>query len=222
MSKAKMIIATTFGVFALSVMVTNAAMAAGSWFVAGTKLPVGGEVGLAATAVVDSPTVLNEAAESIKITCTGSSVDNEDDLVRSPEKEFIRSVKYLGCSELTPSHCTVETTIETETEAGRGILILAFTISPSTVGKIFSPESGSTLAVIGFAGTTCAVAGEKPLNGSVTLHAPSGQIESTLQAVEDQGSVENNSLRVAGHPAFLEGGRVLLKLASGSRWSFHP
>ena len=58
------------------------------------------------------------------------------------------------------------------------------------------------------------------MNGSVRVNAPTGQTEEELQAIEGQGSFENNSLEVAGDKSYIEGGKALLKLASGSKWSF--
>jgi len=215
MSKVKVICVAFAAVLVLGAVTASGASAA-MWFVGGALLPMESKVALANTAAVDSPTVLNEPAESVKITCTGSTLDGEGPLIISLDKGFANTLRFLGCSELSPANCTVTTAIETVP-----ILALVTTGTGEEDLVTFSPEAGKTFVPIEFKGATCAVAGEKSVNGSVTIGAPTGQLELTLQAIVGLGSKENNSLTLAGHPAFLEGGKALLKLASGATWSFH-
>ena len=98
-------------------------------------------------------------------------------------------------------------------------LVSTFTSPADRV--IFLPKTGTEFVTLEFVGGSCAIAGEKPVKGSVTVGASTGQTENTLQPIEGLGSKENNSLTIGGHPTFLEGGKALLKLASGSKWSFH-
>src|SRR6202041_1882808 len=59
-------------------------------------------------------------------------------------------------------------------------------------------ETKTTLAEISFnEANTCAFNGLEPVKGAVTLGAPTGQLESSLQAITGLGSAENNSLEVA-------------------------
>ena len=84
-----------------------------------------------------------------------------------------------------------------------------------------APQTKTTIAELPFKEeNTCAFAGTEPLKGEVTLDAPTGQTDEASQAVEGLGSLENNSLEVAKDKAYVEAGKTVLKLASGSKWSF--
>jgi hypothetical protein len=217
MSKAKIVIAAFAAVLMLSAMVANLALAAGNWYVAGGKLPAGSKVSLASTAAVDAAMTLNDPAETIRITCTGGTgkaLDLGSAFIEGPESSDLGSLAFLGCSESSPAACSVEATIQTEE------LMTRITFADGSVFEEFLPRQRSWFDLL-IEGVVCAVAGEKPVTGSALLKLPTGATESTLQAIEGMGSVENNSLLVAGHHLFIEGGKALRKLASSLRWSFH-
>jgi hypothetical protein len=211
MSKVKVIFVAFAAVLAVSAIAASGATAA-SWFVGGAALPAGSKVSLATAAVVDSPAVLNSPVETVKITCAG--LDGLDPLIFGSDQGSA-VLKFLTCSELTPANCSVEPTLETEP-----VLALVKTGTGEADRVIFTPEK-KTFIVVNFSGTICAIAGEKPVSGAVTVGAPTGQLELASQAIEGLGSTENNSLFLGGHPAFIEGGKALLKLATGAAWSFH-
>ena len=59
------------------------------------------------------------------------------------------------------------------------------------------------------------------MTGSVVVNAPTGQLSLLKQVLTGLGSTEgNNSLRVDGDAAFLDGGSALLTLANDANWSF--
>src|SRR6202035_4540213 len=105
-------------------------------------------------------------SESVKVTCTGSTLDGSDPLIIGENKGLASALTFLGCSELTPANCSVTTTIKTE-----GINASVTTLGSKEDRVTFSPEVGKVFTDIEFKGGTCAVAGEKPVSGSVTIGA---------------------------------------------------
>jgi hypothetical protein len=68
---------------------------------------------------------------------------------------------------------------------------------------------------------TCSLAGEQGIDGRVNLKLGTGQTEEVSQALEGLGSSEGNlSLIIDKNNAYIEGGKTLLSLASGSKFSF--
>lgn len=200
MSKTQAFIAAFAVVLALAGLTASVSSAAGSWYVEGTKLAAGSKEALATTAVVETAAVLNEAAESLKVTCTGGAgktLDGVAPFIEGTERGGAEALTFLGCSEVTPANCSVETTLSTEPI----VTSLATATSPEDRVTV-EPKTGKVLAVLNIEGAKCAVAGEKPISGSFTLAAPTGEIESALQPIDALGSVENNSLTVAGHRSF--------------------
>ena len=57
----------------------------------------------------------------------------------------------------------------------------------------------------------------------VVLNAPTGQTESSIQALEGLGSLEQGSdvLETANDDSYVESGKGLVKLEIGAKWSFH-
>jgi hypothetical protein len=196
--------------------ITGSALAAGSWFVGGTKLGAGSTIALSSTAQVEEYGVLSVPSLAIKLTCAGGSpVIAGKPFIQGPNDGGAENAVFGGCSEITPSGCTIPTEIATEPVVGT----LETSTSPGD-HLTLAPAKGKLLASVEFKGS-CSLAGEKPVNGKVTLAMPSGQAESAMQAVDDIGSTENNSLELGGGKAYLEDGAVLLLLASGAVWSFH-
>ena len=85
----------------------------------------------------------------------------------------------------------------------------------------FYPSKGNTFAAIQYTGASCALTGVRLLNGPLKGALPTGAVESTLQAVQGLGSLENNSLELAENRILFLGG-VLLGLASKSKWRWEP
>lgn len=213
MPKAKMFAAVLIAVFALSAAISASAQAEPSWFVSGAKLT--SKAALATKAVVDEPAVLNVPGLGLKASCSGLSGSKPE--IAGPTKGQAEALSFENCSEISPSTCKISpATIRTES------IFWLVHISGHFFwwNWLIHAQGGKILATITFVGS-CSFAGEQPLAGAVVLKGPTTSIEETSQALEGLGSTENNSLEIAGNKAFIEGGKVLLSLASGSKWSFH-
>ncbi len=88
---------------------------------------------------------------------------------------------------------------------------------------MLTPETKHVLAVVPFTeGGDCALEGDQMILGAVTLAMKTGQTEESPQAIESLGSFENNSMEIVGDKTYVESGKALVRLASGSTsWSFH-
>ncbi len=215
MSKTKVIIAAFIASLALSAVAAATASAA-QWYVAGAKLS--GSANLATEAKTDVGATLNAPGLKIVVTCTGNLLGKLPKIT-AENKGSAEALTFMGCTETSPANCSVASEIPTnpvEAEVSLG------TAKEDRV--LFKPVAPSkTFATVTFKGTSCSVEGEKPVTGSVKLKAPTGQEENTLQLLEGLGSLEQSPdlLQVAGNQAYIEGGKALLKLESGSKWSFH-
>jgi len=213
MSRATVII--TASVAALILSAVGAASASAEWYINGAKLPAGSKVALATKAVVDEPAILNVPKLSLKISCSGLGAVKPE--LIGTTKGRAEHLLFEGCSEIEPKTCRLNpSTIETEP-----VLWLtheSFSIFGFEVWLVHEEET--ILATLVFEGS-CSLAGEKPVRGAVTLGAPTLKTENTSQLLEGLGSLENNSLEVAKNKAYIEKGKVLVKLASSSKWSFH-
>jgi hypothetical protein len=222
MPKAKLITAVMVAAVALSAATAGSATAA-EWFVNGTKLS--GSAALAPTTSVVTPPVFNVVNLKIKVQCNASSlIHNVLIIVISGSESWEISERAIVSSCVT-------------TEPGKGcelegqpanIELNPLTGTPTkgtaSADRItYKPQTKGVLAELNFGeSNTCAFAGEEVLKGSYTLALPTGQSENVIQAAEALGSVENNSLELgAGNKVLIEGGKILLKLASGLKWSFH-
>jgi hypothetical protein len=222
MSRVKVIMVALAAVFAFSAVAAGTASA--EWFVNGTKLV--GSAALATTAKVDTDAVLRIAAPggSVKILCSGTTLSGESPEIQGGTAEgMAKSLKFQGCSTIEPAtKCELAnqpTTIET---TPLRVLISKVGGRSPLVSVTFHPLTKSVLTEIPFkeTGNSCAFDEKEPVSGSLLVSAPTGETEEVEQAIEGLGTTENNSLQVAGDKAYIEGGRVLLKLASGSKWSF--
>jgi hypothetical protein len=210
MSKTQAFIAAFAVVLALAGLTASVSSAAGSWYVEGAKLAAGSKESLATTAAVETAAVLNDPAESLKVTCTGGTgktLDGVAPFIEGTEKGGAEALTFLGCSEVTPANCSVETTFSTNPI----ITTLATATSPEDRVTV-TPKTGKELVELNINGATCAITGGKPITGSFTLAAPTGEVESALQPIEGLGSVENNSLLIAGHHSFWGSLRAKLHL----------
>ena len=218
MLKIKGIAGVFVAALALSAMIVASA-SADQWNVNGA--PLTGSASLALTAVADSLLLLETGAGAetpIKVDCKGPILI-ESGTITAPDKDAATSLTFDACKSIEPANCTIQEKIETE----GGVSSLIELNSAKAVRILFKPASGHTFAVITYTGANCSIAGEKPVNGSVTGGAPTGTEERTLQVLEGLGTTENNiaehTLELAGQKVFLLG-KVLLELASKSKWSF--
>jgi len=208
-----------FAVLAFSAMAAGSASA--SWFVGGTELKTSAK--LSTTAVVDEPTTLSVPALGLSVLCKGGVLDGVSPEIIAGETGKAASLKFLSCNTTVPATgCALE-------ESNQAIPTLGINAKASLKSGsgvedrvLFSPQTKGTFAEIKFSeANTCAFNSVEPVKGEVIVGAPTGQTESVGQAIVGLGSVENNSLEIGkGNKAFLNGGKALLTLASGSKWSF--
>jgi hypothetical protein len=183
-------------------------------YVNSVELPAGSKAPLATKAVTDENAVFSAPGIKLKLTCA-SLEDNGGALVGENMGEA-SSLKFGGCSEVEPSTCKLGSpTIETEPV----LATLSMDVTFPEDRVLLAPKTKSTLASIDLEGS-CTLAGEELVTGDANIKLPTGQEELTGQAIEGLGSVENNSLMIAGSKVFLEKGKALLKLSSGSKFSF--
>jgi hypothetical protein len=211
-----------FAVLALCAVGSSAASAATkmSWFVGGKALTKGENVALASKAVVDSPIVITAPGLGLEIKCTGYN-PGKSEIQGGEEMGLAESNLFEGCSVESPSNCQ----IQPPRTIGPGPMLweseLVRTFLDHYTRWYLRPRTGNKLGTIDFEGEGCALTGEQALTGSVDLKAPSLESEEATQPLEALGTTENNSLELAGNKAYIASGKILLKLASGSKWSFH-
>jgi hypothetical protein len=212
---AKKIIYVALLVIASNAALASVAYAAGEvWYVNNEALATGSKAALSTTAKVATAIKLRDPSESIQITC--STLGATSPQIVGPATSNAESVAFGGCSESEPKNCTVESAIITEPIVGTAALV-----GTEEEGRIvLKPKTGAILAGIDFLGGGCAIAGEKPLRGSFTAATPLIGEENTEQPIEALGSIENNSLEIAGHKAYFQTGKAFLRLSSGMEFSF--
>jgi hypothetical protein len=208
----------------LSAATASVASAAGDWYVAGTALGAGATRALATVATIDKNAVLSVPKLSeLKVTCTGLEGASPEIVATNEGKAA--ELKFTNCSVTHPTTCALEnqpTTIST-------VAVKATVATKGTEDRVtFSPAAGETFVSVTFTekeAVLCALAGTYNVKGSVTVGAPTGQTESTLQAIEGLNLTENSSLALSkgatNNKAYIEGGKALLKLKSEEKWSFH-
>ncbi len=221
MLRAKTAVVVLYAVTGLSALGSTPASA--NWFVGGTELADGSKVGLATTAKVDTAEVTTLPKLKIKVQCNTPTLAN----VEAPEiigrnEVRAKSIIFEGCATIEPATgCPLEgQPSRVPTEPVKAVL----TRGPAAPADraVLTPQTKTLFAVVLFAEKDiCAFEGKEPIQGAVTLALPTGQTEETSQAIEGLGSVENNSLELGGAKMFVERGKALSKLASGSAWSFH-
>jgi hypothetical protein len=213
-SKVKAAMMALIAVFALSAVAVSSA-SAGSWFVNGTKLAKGATVAISNTAAVDESTVLSQPSLGVRLTCSGKTLEGKGGYIQGEANGGAESLTFTGCSEITPTNCTIQTTVNTEP------VVASVETGTAPLTRIrFLPKTGKTFATINFTGE-CAESGKQPVNGQVVLDSKTGQTESVGQPLEGLGTTENNSLELFKAKAYLVGGKALLTLAGGPKWSFH-
>jgi hypothetical protein len=216
--------AALFMSIAFTLMFTSAASA--SWFIEGEELAEGKTAALATTAPIDEFPILriNPAggAAEVEVQCQGASLTAETPYISGPNGVNAKSLTFERCKVTKPtSGCELEA--EGATKNLRKITTnqIKATVAegPSFPDDrlTFMPQTKNTLTTLPFVeGETCLGGiGPAPVKGSVTLNASSLQEELVTQTVVGLGSLENNSLEVAGDKTILEGGLALVKLATG-------
>jgi hypothetical protein len=216
MPRLRMSLVALFAVAAISVVAVSSASAV--WMVGGTNLS--GSVAGATTGVAEEHiTLLVPSLEHLTILCPSQALVDIREWIILPTIVRISRFTFLGCNS-SKLNCRLE-------ESNQAIPTLPLLATPTlgageSVKLTTTAETKATLAEIKFdEANTCALAGDQPLKGAVNLKMPTGQLESSSQQIEGLGSVENNSMEIgAGNKAYLIGGKILVKLQSGSKWSF--
>jgi hypothetical protein len=203
--------------FAVPGALAGSASAAG-WHVSGTELTGTQTAAVATTAVNDKPAALNVPALPLKITCDGS-LTGVSPVIAAPNSTSTTSLTFHECSVVEPATCKLESP-EIKTEAVTGTVRTA---TGTADHILFKPTTAKHFTEFELEGSSCSVSGKKAITGSVVLKMATAQTESSIQALEGLGTLEQGTdgISVANDPSYIEGGKLLLKLESGSKWSFH-
>ncbi len=216
----KTILATLPMIVALCAV--DSASASANWFIDGNELGAGQTAALSTTAKVDADTVFNFSKLKLKIICTGSLFRGTSLEIAGGNTGKAASLIFEGCSTTEPATgCEIEN--QPASIVTNPILATARQgPSKTSADRItFAPQVGAKFAEISLGLLDKCGLSSLTIKGTMTINAPTGQHEETLQAIEGLGSIENHSLESEGSKVYLEGGKALLKLASGSKWSFH-
>ena len=218
MSKTKATVVAVFAALMLSMVGAASASAAQNWFITGTELKAGTNELLANTAAVDEDAVLNAPGLTLKVTCNSNILGgSKAEIEGGTAMGQAEALEFNGCTELTPPNCNLVSSI---IRTHPLLVLLLFTRRFPYISITFHLKTGNLFTELEFGGGTCPFAGAQGVKGSILIGAPTGGSEEVLQAIEGQGTTENNSLEIDGQKAYLEGGKALLKLASGLKWSF--
>jgi len=202
---------------ALALVGASSASAHG-WVINGTELTT--TAALAHTAAVDTPYNLRAPSLGLRITCTGKEASiTKGELLGSAKIAQGESFSMEGCSEISPAACKLSSTT-ISSNAFLWLLSLVASILPLRI--LLHAPSGKVLSMLTFEGAECAVEGSLPITGIAVRALQESTNEQVLQPLEGLGTTENNSLEIAKSKLYIEGGRTLLKLASGLKWTFLP
>jgi hypothetical protein len=230
-SRIGIIAVTMFAAVALSAIAVGSA-SADEWFVGGAKLAAGQSAALATAAPVETGEfaklrIQPGSASEVEIECTGANLIGSEAYISGGTGGMAKSLTFEKCSVIKPATgCKLEGQPTNVTTGALGVTTLLAPVTKGNTTKVsinIHPLTGSQFAVLNIsAGSTCLNGeGEKPVKGSVLILSSGGEVEEVTHEIMAQGSVENNSLEVAGNKSIIEGGLALVKLASGSKWSFH-
>jgi hypothetical protein len=217
MPKVKTVVVTLIAALALSSAATGTAPAA-LWYVNGSHL--NDPTDIFSQGTVDRVLLLNVPNARIKMTCSSTRLAWSLSELVPPNEILINSMEFPNCTVTEPTTCALEdqplTWLSTPLMA-----VTAKGTAPADKLTLL-PRTGTRFGELPFTLASCPFEGIQPINGQVTMNMPAGQDESTLQLFEALGTTENSSLTIgAGSRLYLENGKVLWELHSGSKWSFH-
>ncbi|HEY3759908.1 MAG TPA: hypothetical protein VGL37_09105 [Solirubrobacteraceae bacterium] len=225
-SRIGIVAVTLFAAVATSALVVGSA-SADEWFIEGAKLTAGKSAALATSAPVDEFAkfrVNPGNAEEVAIECKGANLTGEEAYVSSGTGGMAKSLAFEGCSVTKfPSGSTCALEGQPENIRTNALGITTSLAGPNTKVRInIHPLTKKTFVELNFGTSTCLGGGGiKSINGSVFILSSDGASEAVTHTIMAQGSLENNSLEFFSNKAIVEGGLALVKLASGSKWSFH-
>jgi hypothetical protein len=216
MPKAKTIATTCVALVATMALAAGTASAAG-WHVNGTELTGSQTAAQAKTATMDVAAVLNTPSLPLKIACKGT-LDAVSPQIEAPDLAAATSLTFTECAVAEPTTCSLPSP-EIKTEP------IEETINTATApaDHIVLKTTAKRFAEFTLQGTACTLEGKKAITGKVVFNAGAGQTEASIQKFEGLGTLEQgtNSMQVANDDTYFEGGKMLLKLESSSKWSFH-
>jgi hypothetical protein len=215
MSKAKLIFAVCFAVFAIGAVASTTAMA-GNWMVAGTNLPNGSKAQIASPVKVLAHGKLEVPLAKVVIECVATEGTVNDALLVGPDLAEAASIVFEQCTTNNTGECSVPETISTVPVSG-----LATLEGPLNTLVTISPKTKNTFATIAFKGEKCALKNEtsgQPVTGSVHILIHEGFDEKVEHLILVFSLPAG--LKVGGDEATLSGLDADVKLTSGSPWSF--
>jgi hypothetical protein len=195
----------------------SASASAAEWHVGGKALT--GSAALAKATKVEESITLDFVAIETKVTCSGATLYGEGKkglpMIVAPISLTMEDLVLEGCKVTNNANCSTPTSLATEPLE----LKLSTGTAPEDKAELKTPAK--VLFTITFEGTRCVAAGEQSIDGKFMLKVPTGQEELAEQAFVAQGSKESPAgTEWLAAPVYLSG-KLKLKLASGSDWSFH-
>ncbi|HSZ69172.1 MAG TPA: hypothetical protein VK756_02305 [Solirubrobacteraceae bacterium] len=188
---------------------TATAAVAAEWKIAGAAIPAAGEALIEPTAIVEEPEIVS-AELNVRIKCKGLNLKKAK--IVPANTGSVESLALTGCTELEPAKCKTEAELASEP--------LVLTVALGAVPKdklVIAPAAGKTLMAISFLGGECAIAGEKPLNGEMTVTLPEGQTELVKQEVV--ANTPAGELMLGGKSATLKG-KATVEVKGSKNWSY--
>ena|ERR1700722_4985230 len=197
--------------------VASASASAAQWYVGGKALT--GSAKLAATAKVEEPITFSIPGLGMTITCSSLSMESPEILAAGTLKA--KEESHLGGCKATvgAKACFVENEWGELFGGIEGLPSLG--TSPEDKLELKSPKAYAF--VVFELGSNCgAFGGQFALTGKIPFSMSAGQTESVEQTFVGEGTKAKgvNSLNFEGNPVYVTG-KFKLKLASGSKWSYH-
>lgn len=191
----------------------TASASASQWYVGGKALT--GSTKLATTAKVEEAITFSAPSLGLKIACTSVNLVSPE--ITAPGSLKAEEETYLGGCKAPegPKGCTV---VQERGEPFAGLAGTAVLgTAPEDTLELKSPEAS---AFIVFELAECgSLDGQTAFTGKVPFSMSTGQTESVEQTLVGPGT-KSTSLKYEGNVVYVTG-KFKLKLASGSKWSFH-
>jgi hypothetical protein len=147
------------------------------------------------------------------ITCTKLSLSKMEIIAKSDGKA--KAWIFAGCSTTDGEPICKLAGIEIETKP---LVFEAEDLGTKEAKIVVKPETGKALADIEIAGSLCALSGEEPIKGQITVSLPTGQEEKTEQEIV--ANTPSGEVDIGAGSATLTG-KAGLELESGDAWSYH-
>lgn len=207
MSKVKVLVLASFAAFALSAIASSSAEA--GWLVLGSLLV--GTAKIAETTITHENGVLTYS--NVKIECSGVNVKGGE--IQEPDLVLINSLEFTGCSVITPTTCTLPTSV-ISTLPVEGLLTLDGSLAVKAKGK---PKTGTIFATFKFGGGSCSITGKQAVTGTAEILSPEGQDERLWHLVNVLTEAGSKELEVGSAEAKITGS-ALARLENDMLWSF--